>query len=117
MVADLFCLLCWSYPSGAVHSSDTSFPASAYSLGETLLQELATVTASSPGFSETLYKHCPFIHFLTVHSQEHRTAFPGFVPHPPGLLPSINLFHKMYCLEQLSGWKMLRRKHTKKEQS
>lgn len=30
-----------------------SFPASAYSLGETLLQELATVTASSPASSET----------------------------------------------------------------
>jgi hypothetical protein len=72
---------------------------------------------SSPVSSEILYKHCPFVHSLSVHSREQRAAIPSFVPHTPVLLLSINIFYKMHCLEQLSRWKKLRREQAKKRKS
>lgn len=62
--------------------------------------------------SEILYKHCRFVQFPAVCSQEQRAVIPRFIPPYPG--PPINFFHEVCCLVWLSPWKKTRRKEAMK---
>lgn len=62
--------------------------------------------------SEILCKHCLFVQFAAVCSQEQKAAIPRFIPSYPG--PPINFFHEVCCLVWLSHWKKTRRKEAMK---